>query len=85
MKKFLKVALCSLAAGALYIGSPAPINFLPQVHAANYQDELVAAPNVAVVNTKAGKLQGYIHNGIYTYKGVQYAQAERFMPPQKVD
>ena len=85
MKKFLKVALCSLAAGALYIGSPAPINFLPQVHAANYQGELVAAPNVAVVNTKAGKLQGYIHNGIYTYKGVQYAQAERFMPPQKVD
>ena len=46
---------------------------------------MVAAPNVAVVQTRAGKLQGYIHKEIYNYKGVQYAQAERFMPPRSVD
>ena len=83
MRKFLKIALCALATGALFFGSPA--DNLPQVNAASYQGEVVAAPNVAVVSTKAGKLQGYIHKGIYNYKGVQYAQAERFMPPRPVD
>jgi carboxylesterase type B len=27
---------------------------------------------------------GYIENGIYIYKGIPYAEAERFMPPTKV-
>ena len=85
MKKFLKIALCSLVTGALFFGSPIAENYLPQVNAAAYQGEIVAAPNVAVVSTKSGKLQGYIHKGIYNYKGVQYAQAERFMPPRPVD
>ncbi|MBQ7629748.1 MAG: carboxylesterase/lipase family protein [Selenomonadaceae bacterium] len=84
MKKFLKVAVCSFAAGFLIAGSPIAENFLPKVSAA-YQGEIIAAPNVAVVSTRAGKLQGYIHKGIYNYKGVQYAKAERFMPPQKID
>ena len=35
-----------------------------------------AGPDIAVVDTKAGKLQGYISNGIYTYHGIPYAQAE---------
>ena len=46
--------------------------------------EILAGPGIAVVDTEAGKLQGYIRNGIYTYHGVLYAQAERFMPPAKV-
>lgn len=83
MKKFLKLAVCLSAAGFLFT-SPISENYLPQVSAA-YQGEMVAAPNVAVVNTRAGKLQGYIHKGIYNYKGVQYAQAERFTPPRPVD
>lgn len=45
---------------------------------------ILAGPGIAVTDTKAGKLQGYIRDGIYNYKGVQYAQAERFMPPEKV-
>jgi para-nitrobenzyl esterase len=44
---------------------------------------VVAGKDVAVVQTTDGKLRGYIHNGIYTYKGIPYAKAERFMPPQK--
>jgi len=39
--------------------------------------------DVAVANTESGKVRGYIHNGIFTYKGIPYATAERFMPPEK--
>ncbi|EHI99142.1 Carboxylesterase type B [Clostridium sp. DL-VIII] len=43
-----------------------------------------AGPGIAVVDTEAGKVQGYIRNGIYTYHGVPYAEAkERFVPAQK--
>jgi para-nitrobenzyl esterase len=42
-----------------------------------------AGPNIAVTNTEAGKVRGYTHNGIVTYKGIPYAQADRFMPPTK--
>ncbi len=62
MKKFLKIAVCLSAAGFLFAGIPTDKNYLPQVSAA-YQGEMVAAPNVAVVQTRAGKLQGYIHKG----------------------
>src|ERR1700733_9162968 len=44
---------------------------------------LVAGANTAVVPTTYGKLRGYIHNGIYTFKGIPYATARRFMAPQK--
>nr|WKN39265.1 carboxylesterase/lipase family protein [Tunicatimonas sp. TK19036] len=37
----------------------------------------------AVVDTNCGKVRGYSHEGIYTFKGIPYAQAERFMPPEK--
>ena len=46
--------------------------------------EILAGPGIAVVDTEAGKLQGYVRDGIFTYHGVPYAQAERFMPPTKV-
>ncbi len=46
--------------------------------------EILAGPGIAVVDTEAGKLQGYVRDGIFTYHGVPYAQAERFMPPAKV-
>lgn len=39
--------------------------------------------NVAVTATDAGKVRGYIHNSIYTYKGIPYAQAKRFEAAQK--
>lgn len=84
MKKIFKIAICSLAAGFLINATPIAENYLSQVSAA-YRGELVASPDVAVVSTKAGKLQGYIHNGIFTYKGVQYAQADRFTAPKPVE
>ena len=47
-------------------------------------DRLLAGPGIAVVQTKSGTLQGYVRGGIFTYRGVPYAEAERFMPPHAV-
>lgn len=45
--------------------------------------QLQTGENVAVTATDAGKVRGYNHNSIYTYKGIPYAQAKRFEAPQK--
>jgi para-nitrobenzyl esterase len=45
--------------------------------------QLSTGENTAVTNTDAGKVRGYIHNTIYTYKGIPYAVAKRFEAPQK--
>ena len=47
-------------------------------------DPIVASAKLAVVDTDSGKVQGFIHTGTYTYRGIPYAKAERFMPPTKV-
>jgi len=44
-----------------------------------------AGENIAVVPTKYGKVRGYIDDGIYAFRGIPYAKAERFMPPQAPD
>ena len=46
---------------------------------------ILAGKDIAVVSTKYGKVRGYIDDGIYTFKGIPYAKAERFMPPQAPD
>lgn len=38
-----------------------------------------------IVDTKQGKLQGFFTDGLYIFKGVQYAKAERFCAPQEPD
>ena len=35
-----------------------------------------------IVTITSGQIRGYNDDGIYTFKGVPYARAERFMPPQ---
>jgi para-nitrobenzyl esterase len=45
--------------------------------------QLETGANVAVANTEYGKVRGYIHNSVYTYKGIPYAQAKRFEAPEK--
>lgn len=44
---------------------------------------VIAGAETAIVQTAYGKVKGYIHNGIFTYKGIPYAQAARFMMPEK--
>lgn len=46
---------------------------------------LVTGKEVAVVATEQGKVRGYVHNGIFTFKGIPYAKADRFMAPTKPD
>lgn len=48
-------------------------------------DEIVASSEQAIVQTEQGKVGGYIENGVYIYKGIPYAKAERFMPPVAPD
>jgi para-nitrobenzyl esterase len=45
--------------------------------------QLLTGEAVAVATTDAGKVRGYINDGIYTYKGIPYAEAKRFEAPQK--
>ena len=37
------------------------------------------------VNTVYGTVEGYLDDDVYTFKGIRYAKAERFMPPQAPD
>lgn len=41
--------------------------------------------DVPVVQTKAGKIRGYQYDGIYIFKGIEYAKAKRFQMPEPVD
>ena len=45
--------------------------------------QIQTGENVAVTSTESGKVRGYIHQGIYTYKGIPYAEAKRFEAAQK--
>ncbi len=45
--------------------------------------QLQTGEKVAVTATDAGKVRGYINNGVFTYKGIPYAVAKRFETPQK--
>lgn len=45
--------------------------------------QLQTGEKVAVTNTDAGQVRGYVSNKIFTYKGIPYAEAKRFEAPQK--
>lgn len=47
--------------------------------------EIIASSETAIAKTKSGKVAGYKENGIYIYKGIPYARAERFLPPSAAD
>ena len=47
------------------------------------QAQITLSKDVAVVPTESGQVRGYVHGGIYTYKGIPYAEANRFEAPHK--
>ncbi|WP_333483085.1 carboxylesterase family protein [Spirosoma telluris] len=49
------------------------------------QNPIMAGKGIATVPTESGAVRGYIHNGTFTFKGIPYAKAERFMAPTKPD
>ena len=44
--------------------------------------EFICSSTEPIVTTKAGKIRGYKLDGIYTFKGIPYATAERFHMPR---
>ena len=51
----------------------------------NNSPEINASTEASIVATATGKVAGYIDDGIYIYKGIPYAKAERFAAPQQAD
>ncbi|NEU70728.1 carboxylesterase/lipase family protein [Spirosoma agri] len=70
LSSLLVIALPLLAVGQAKTGSADPI---------------VAGKGIATVPTESGPVRGYSHNGTFTFKGIPYAKAERFMAPTKPD
>ena len=80
-KQFLSV----LAFSAILLSSCGGTAKMERVPACGQKGEITASSTVAVAETESGKVAGYVENGIYIYKGIPYAKAERFMPPVAVD
>jgi len=46
------------------------------------ESEIETSQEATKVSITPGLIAGYINNGVYTYKGIPYAKAERFMPAE---
>ncbi len=47
--------------------------------------EKLASSEIAVTTVEQGQVGGYLEDGIFTFKGIPYAKAERFMAPTAPD
>ena len=52
----------------------------PVRHRAECQGSLETSTKAATVQTLSGPVAGYVDDGVYIYKGIPYAKAERFQP-----
>lgn len=59
------------------------IKLMPLIAISQNGPAIVTGNNIAVVKTAYGEVRGYVHNGIYTFKGIPYGKAARFMPAEK--
>lgn len=86
MKNFTHFTLRSLLVAGLLAGlglagcSPAPESTQAP---ANQQAQVEA--QLPIVETTYGTISGDVEDGVYSFKGIRYAKAERFMPPQEPD
>ncbi|MBQ6243965.1 MAG: carboxylesterase/lipase family protein [Bacteroidales bacterium] len=74
MRKSIFLAAAALLAAC---APKAPEKYLP--------DGAITAGENTRVETTYGTIEGYLDGTIYTFKGIRYAKAERFMPPQAPD
>ena len=49
------------------------------------KDVVLSSLSSSTVTVNSGKLQGFIDNGTYVYRGIPYAKAKRFMMPEPVE
>ncbi|MBV8515733.1 MAG: carboxylesterase/lipase family protein [Acidobacteria bacterium] len=91
-----KLTRRTLIQSATLIAGTAAANLLPDLKASAapppdpYNTKgptIVASDETNIVETSAGKVRGYAHNGIHTFKGIPYGAgtegAARFMAPTK--
>ena len=82
MKKMLLVALFLLQIGTgnlLFSETNENKNVVKKI------ENTVNQNTNTIATTESGKIQGFIQDEIYTYLGVPYARAERFMAPKKIE
>jgi Carboxylesterase type B len=49
------------------------------------QTDSKISTSASIAQTESGKVSGYSDDGVHIFKGIPYAKAERFMPPEKPD
>ncbi len=84
-RKFLKKLAIGASAVSVESILPKEVFSKPFDNVAKGDSVLTRADIIA--ETQSGKVRGYIHNGIYNFKGIPYGAStdgeRRFMPPQK--
>ena len=78
MRRIKQIGAALLASLALAAG-------LPQAAGAAADNTFVATKGAGTVTVAQGQLMGFRDKGVYTFRGVPYAKATRFMPPQAPD
>lgn len=79
----MKPYLCIIPALALALascGSDGAGSGRPQS-----EQSVITSQCSALATTSCGRVAGYIDRGVYTYKGIPYAKARRFMAPEAPD
>lgn len=77
-----KVLLLFAASAAIVFGA---CSGCKKSDRADRNAEVAASSTEALVETESGTVAGYIKDGTIVFKGIPYAKAERFMPPQPAD
>ena len=49
------------------------------------EKQFILRPDYPVVETKAGRLRGYVFDGVFRFFGIKYADAKRFQMPHPVE
>ncbi len=86
-RSVLRGAAAALLGGGATSLVTAGMPAIAESAAARGNPAVIAQDGAAMVETRSGKVAGYIRNGILTFKGIPYAAsgegANRFMPPLK--
>ena len=75
----------TLKPAILFIGSLLALSACCQrgaQHPAQCLSSVETSAKATTVSISSGQVAGYIDDGVYIYKGIPYARAERFMPPR---